>query len=108
MCSPINGGVLSCREASAAMANVTLRTEEHVECVAFCDKLTPLPFKKDMGVQEMVNKVDKLRFGTTDCGLPMMWAKKAEKKFDVFIVYTDNETWAGKVHPFEVKRKFFN
>ena len=29
----------------------------------------------------------------------MIHAKKRKLKVDVFIVYTDNETWAGKIHP---------
>lgn len=37
--------------------------------------------------------------GSTDCAQPMIHAKKKNLKVDVFIVYTDNETWAGKIHP---------
>ena len=38
-------------------------------------------------------------FGGTDCALPMLWAQKNNIKFDTFVVYTDNETWAGSIHP---------
>ncbi len=38
-------------------------------------------------------------FGGTDCALPMEYARKHKLKVDVFVVYTDNETWAGKLHP---------
>ena len=37
--------------------------------------------------------------GGTDCALPMIYAKEKKLEVDVFIVYTDNETWYGKVHP---------
>lgn len=106
MTCPINGGVLSCRDASAAMANIFLRTEKNVECVAFQDELTPLPFTHEMTVNEMVEYVDKLPFGGTDCALPMVWAKNERKQFDVFVVFTDCETWAGKVHPFEALKTY--
>jgi 60 kDa SS-A/Ro ribonucleoprotein len=29
----------------------------------------------------------------------MIYARKKKLKVDVFIVYTDNETWVGKIHP---------
>ena len=37
--------------------------------------------------------------GGTDCALPMLWAAKHKVEADVFMVYTDNETWFGKVDP---------
>ena len=33
--------------------------------------------------------------GGTDCAQPMLYAKKKRLEVDVFIVYTDSETWAG-------------
>jgi 60 kDa SS-A/Ro ribonucleoprotein len=37
--------------------------------------------------------------GGTDAALPVQWATKANREIDVFEVYTDNETWAGSIHP---------
>lgn len=37
--------------------------------------------------------------GGTDCALPMIYAQQKKLQVDVFIVYTDSETWFGKVHP---------
>ncbi|KAH7703769.1 CRE-ROP-1 protein [Aphelenchoides avenae] len=90
MCSPVGGGsgVISCREASIAMSKV--------ECMAFQDKFVPLPFKKGARLADMVRLTERLPFGNTDCALPMLWASEKHKKFDVFIVFTDCETWAGK------------
>lgn len=34
----------------------------------------------------------------------MLWATEQQKKFDVFIVLTDNETWCGNVQPFVALR----
>ena len=33
--------------------------------------------------------------GGTDCAQPMIYAKKKKLEVDVFIVYTDCETWTG-------------
>jgi 60 kDa SS-A/Ro ribonucleoprotein len=46
-----------------------------------------------------VKKTDGLPFGATDCSLPMVWARESGVEADVFVVYTDSETYAGKVHP---------
>ena len=29
----------------------------------------------------------------------MLWAAQHKIETDVFVIYTDSETWAGKVHP---------
>jgi len=37
--------------------------------------------------------------GGTDCAQPMLYALEKKRKVDVFIVYTDCETYAGHIHP---------
>jgi 60 kDa SS-A/Ro ribonucleoprotein len=37
--------------------------------------------------------------GGTDLSLPFTWAQKQKLAVDVFVVLTDNETWAGRTHP---------
>uniref|UniRef100_A0A915DLA6 TROVE domain-containing protein n=1 Tax=Ditylenchus dipsaci TaxID=166011 RepID=A0A915DLA6_9BILA len=106
MSSSINGGALSCRDASAAMSAVFLRTEPKVECMAFCDTFVPLPFTKSMSIEDMVRYTDGLPFGSTDCAQPMIWALENQKEFDVFIVFTDCETWCGEKHPFEALKEY--
>src|SRR4029077_16969099 len=39
------------------------------------------------------------RMGGTDCALPMLDALKKKMPIDVFVIYTDSETWAGYTHP---------
>ena len=99
--SPISNGVLSCREAAAAISAVLLRTEKEVEIMGFQDTFVPLPFTKESSVKEMVEAVNDLEFGSTDCAQPMLWALENQKPFDVFIILTDDETWCGEVHPHE-------
>jgi 60 kDa SS-A/Ro ribonucleoprotein len=36
----------------------------------------------------------------------MLWALKAGVKADTFVVLTDNETWAGQVHPVQALRQY--
>jgi 60 kDa SS-A/Ro ribonucleoprotein len=36
----------------------------------------------------------------------MLDALAKKLSVDVFVVYTDNETWAGKTHPFQALRQY--
>ncbi|WP_407539803.1 TROVE domain-containing protein [Deinococcus radiomollis] len=108
------GGVpgLTPRLATAAMSLVTARSEAHTTPVAFTSGvggmggqwggtsgLTPLKISPAQRLDDVVKAMRSLPMGGTDCALPMLWAAKEKVPVDVFVVYTDNETWAGKVHP---------
>lgn len=47
-----------------------------------------------------------LRMGGTDCALPMLWAMENKREFDAFVIYTDNETWAGDVQPMDALKMY--
>jgi 60 kDa SS-A/Ro ribonucleoprotein len=36
----------------------------------------------------------------------MLWALQRKINLDVFVVYTDNETWAGKMQPVQALQKY--
>lgn len=97
----VAGSPLSPREAAAAMAMVTARTEPDYEIMAFGSSFVPLNISASMRLSDVVEKTGSLGMSGTDCALPMIWAEKNRRSFDVFAVYTDNETWYGKVHPHE-------
>lgn len=44
--------------------------------------------------------------GGTDCSLPMLWAIENEVKADGFVIITDNETWAGVMHPVQALQRY--
>ena len=50
--------------------------------------------------------VSDLPFGGTDCALPMLYAQARELEIDAFAIYTDSETWAGKIHPVQALRDY--
>jgi 60 kDa SS-A/Ro ribonucleoprotein len=95
----VAGVPLTPREASAAMAMVTARTERNYTFTAFCHKMVPLDLSAKMRLDDVVRKTDGLPFGGTDCALPMLYALENKLKVETFVVYTDSETWAGNVHP---------
>lgn len=90
---------LTPRLASAAMSMVTYKTEKSVAMVAFCDRMVPIDISKCTTLDGVERKISDLDFGGTDCALPMLWASKNKVEADAFIVYTDNETWCGNIHP---------
>ena len=100
------GSSMSCHEASAAMALVTLKTEPECETMCFSDTFQPLPLHKNMTLQQATEATSGLPFGGTDCSLPMQWAHQHGKLFDVFVVFTDSETYQGRIHADEALRRY--
>ena len=109
---------LSCREASAAMALVTAATEPEHFFTAFTagplpsmhaglsTGLSPLSVSPRQRLDDVVQSISNIPFGGTDCALPMVEAEKNRWPVDVFVVYTDNETWAGSIHPAQALRRY--
>jgi 60 kDa SS-A/Ro ribonucleoprotein len=95
----VAGSRLTPREASVAMALVTLHAESEVEVVAFAGNLEPLGLSRRQRLDDAVRMVSDIHFSRTDCALPMLYATEHDRKVDIFCVYTDNETWAGGIHP---------
>lgn len=111
---------LTPRVASAAMAMATARIEPEFAVVGFTAAakgyggqwgggdvgLTPLPISPKQRLDDVLKLLEGLPFGGTDCSMPMIWATKNKIVVDTFVIYTDNETWAGKVHPFQALREY--
>jgi 60 kDa SS-A/Ro ribonucleoprotein len=108
MGSMIAGSPLSCREASAAMAMVTARTESRYAFFGFSTMFVPLPITAKQRLDDVVKSISRLPFSGTDCALPMLHATRSGLEVDVFQVYTDSETWHGDTHPHQALRDYRN
>ncbi|MGW8285730.1 MAG: TROVE domain-containing protein [Candidatus Deferrimicrobiaceae bacterium] len=105
---------LTAREVSAAMAMATVRTESDVYVFGFTgggmysrqQAVTHLPITKKQRLDDVVAMISNLPFGPTDCSLPMRGALQQQMEFDAFVVYTDNETWSGPMHPHEALKLY--
>ena len=124
MDAPVHGlPYLSCREASAAMALVTAATEPNHRFVAFTQGtyrskwstthgsqydtgLSTLAISPRQRLDDVVKSITDIPFGGTDCALPMVEAARNRWAVDVFVVYTDSETWAGNIHPVQALRAY--
>ena len=97
---------LTPRVASAAMALVTAATEPQHTVLGFSDELIPLAISPRQRLDDVVKNISGLPFGRTDCALPMIWAMENGAEIDTFVVYTDSETWYGKVHPAQALQQY--
>jgi 60 kDa SS-A/Ro ribonucleoprotein len=87
------------RVAGAAMAMVTMRSEPQYYIAGFMTRIRQLALRPEMSLSDVVAYTALLQMGGTDCALPMLDATQKKIPADVFIVITDSETWAGKIHP---------
>lgn len=102
--------------ASGAMAMVTVKSEENCYASGFtCTSsgryggqwdsgktaMTPVALSKNQRLDDVLQVMHGLsaRMGGTDCGLPMLDAIEKKLTVDTFVVYTDSETYAGRIHP---------
>jgi 60 kDa SS-A/Ro ribonucleoprotein len=91
---------------SAAMALVTSSVEPKYHIMAFADTLRQVSISPKQRLDDVVNQLKRISFGNTDCSLPMIWASQNNVQVDTFVVYTDNETWAGYIHPHIALEKY--
>jgi len=100
------GGALSCAEVAAAMAMVTMRSEQNWYCHGFCNTFVDLGLTAKMTLDAVLSNTRQRNFGSTDCALPMVYALQKRIPVDTFVVYTDNETWAGHIQPFQALQQY--
>lgn len=97
----VNG--LTPRDASAAMALITAKSEPNYLVTAFsgdrskygvreCLGIEQIPISPKQRLDDVINYVSKLSANNTDCSLPMQYALDQGLKVDAFVVYTDSET----------------
>lgn len=103
------------REAAAAMAMTVVKLEKQYYSAGFTSSggwrsrdtgMTELALSSKQRLDDVTRKISDLDFGATDCALPMIDALKKKMPVDVFIVYTDSETWAGTIHPTQALKEY--
>lgn len=116
-----NGLDLSCAQVSAAMAMTVAKTEPYYQVYGFSDgrdngvgsrlfgrysNLSDLGISPGMDLNSVMRKTRNMTFGGTDLSLPMVWAEVNKVEVDTFLIYTDNETWYGDIHPHKALQKY--
>lgn len=117
---PLQNTALTFRDATAVLAMVTARVEPNYVVLGFSASASPrqrysygghnavceLTVSPRQRLDDVVKAISDLPFGGTDCALPALWAAEQRTPYDGIVVYTDNETWAGGVHPSQALRDY--
>lgn len=94
---------------AAAMALVTKAVEgPNASTVAFSDEMKAVPLSARQrldDVMRMTERLSQMAF-RTNCSLPMVNAAENREEIDTFVIYTDNETYAGRIHPHQALRAY--
>lgn len=113
---------VTARDASVAMAMATIAADPFTtDVIAFTSGgwsapgartgwrsggVQPVAVDPSRRMDDVLRETGRLPFGGTDCSLPMLWAQAQGKEYDAFVIYTDNETWAGAMQPMEALRRY--
>ena len=101
-CACAGASNITCREGETALALVQVAIEGTAN--VYIRGFTNTFFNFDGKIRPEMTIQDAIRatsapFGATDCALPMVTALKDRTPVDVFVVYTDSETYAPTIHP---------
>lgn len=103
-CMGINN--LTAAEAAAVMALATAKVEKNYWIGGFDSSMSELKISPNMRLDDVLRVMQKFNWGSTDCAQPMLYAMKHRMNVDKFCVYTDNETWAGNIHPSQALKQY--
>lgn len=103
-CMGIRG--LTSAEAAAVMAMATAKVEKNYWIGGFDTTMSELKISPSMRLDKVLEVMRRFNWGGTDCAQPMLYAMKHKMNVDKFCVYTDNETWAGRIHPTQALKQY--
>jgi len=108
MSCPIGETNLKSCEVSAALAMTIMKTEPKYWAYGFCSYLVDLGIHDGMDLATVAKNTLKSNFGSTDCAAAINYAKDKKLDVDVFVIITDNDTWAGRRggHPSEALKAY--
>lgn len=108
MFHPMQGTNLRCCEAAAALALVTMNVEPQTYTFGFASSFVDLKIREGDTLERATSKAQMNNFESTDCSVPMTYALANKIEVDCFVVITDNETYAGRVHPTVALQQYRN
>lgn len=98
---------LTVAEAAAAMSMLIARKEPDYYIHGFANTFRDLGITANQSLNDVLRRTTSMNFGRTDCALPMYHALDHRIPVDVFLVITDNETWAGlRGHPCQALQEY--
>lgn len=93
---------ITAAEAAGVMAMAVMRREPNYWVGGFNTRMSELKISPSMRLDKVLDVIRRFDWGGTDCSLPMEHAISNQMAgVDKFVVYTDNETYAGRRQPVE-------
>lgn len=106
MSQAASGLKLSCATLGAAFSQTLVKREPYAVIKGFSHEFKDLGISDSDSLKTVMSKVTGQNFGRTDCSLPMVWALEKKVEVDTFVVFTDNETYAGRQHPHQALERY--
>jgi 60 kDa SS-A/Ro ribonucleoprotein len=97
----IAGLPMTPRQATGALAMIGLHTEKNAMVTAFSHAMVPVSLSRRMRLDDVLNKINSLPMGATDCSLPMQYALNQKINIDLFVIFTDTITNTGFIKPYQ-------
>ncbi len=98
---------LTAAEAAAVLAMVLCAREPGSWLGCFDTRMRDLPIAPGMRLEQVLAVMQGTGWGGTDCAQPIRHAlQEGMADVDAFVVITDNETWAGDMHPTEALARY--
>jgi len=103
------------RIGSAAMALITANVEQQHMFTGFTSGavggrnvggISELSISPRQRLDDVIRYMSGMPFGGTDCSLPMLYAMQRKLPVDVFAVFTDSETYAGRIQPVQALKQY--
>ncbi len=98
---------LTAAEVAAVMALAVAKRESNYWIGGFNTNMSELRITPNMRLDQVLSVMQRFNWGGTDCSLPMLHAMQhGMDAVNKFCVFTDNETWAGKMQPVEALARY--
>ncbi|KAL3831931.1 hypothetical protein ACJMK2_023621 [Sinanodonta woodiana] len=99
---------ITCAKAAALQMLTIAKVEENYKIIGFSTQNRDLEIRSDMTIDDVMNVMSRTGdYEGLDCAYPMKWAMENRRNdIDVFIIYTNNDTYCGTVHPSEALRQY--
>ncbi|KAL3831445.1 hypothetical protein ACJMK2_023196 [Sinanodonta woodiana] len=99
---------MKCYTAAALMILTIIKVESRFDVFIFSDDFSQLNIDANDDIKSITKRMQNVSNSAgIDCALPM--TKAVERKvsdYDVFCIYTCNDTYYGKIHPAEALRQY--
>lgn len=98
---------LTAAEVAGVMALAVAKRESNYWIGGFNTKMAELKITPKMRLDQVLTVMRRFDWGGTDCAQPMLHA--LNNKMDgvnKFLIFTDNETWAGQIQPVQALNQY--